>query len=165
MTLQARLGPSVALVQQDVLRRIVTQAPDAPGGANLALISATTRFALNHGYGVILEGIMSAHRYGEMLNSLANDYGGAFYYFDVPLAETLRRHATRPKSTEFSADTMRRWYRHRDLLPGIKERIIDEKSCLDNTVNRILRDVHPDRMAERSATNRGTPSVRSTATC
>jgi predicted kinase len=160
MALRAWLGPGVALIQQDVLRRIVLREPDLPGGANLALISTTTRFALNHGYDVILEGIMSARRYGEMLSSLANDYGGAFYYFDVSLTETLRRHATRPQSAEFGADTMRGWYRHRDLLPDIEERIIDEKSCLDNTVERILHDVYPDGM--RAA---GRPSARSTTTC
>jgi hypothetical protein len=131
----------VALVQQDVLRRVVLREPDIPGGANIALISTTTRFALNHGYDVILEGIMSARRYGEMLSSLANDHGGTFYYFDVSLAETLRRHATRPQAVEFGADTMRGWYGRRDLLPDIEEQIIGEESCLDDTVTRILRDV------------------------
>lgn len=72
MALRAWLGPRVALVQQDVLRRIVLREPDVFGG-------------------VILEGIMSARRYGD------------------------------------------------------EEQIIDEKSCLDDTVNRILRDVRPDK--------------------
>jgi hypothetical protein len=167
MALRARLGPSLALVQQDVLRRIVLREPDVPGGANLALISTTTRFALDHGYDVILEGIMSARRYAEMLCSLA-DHGGttAFYYFDVSFAETLRRHATRPQAVEFGVDTMRGWYRARDLLPGIEERIIDEESCLDDTCDRIMRDVFPDGVIEQRIARRPwRPSARSTTTC
>jgi hypothetical protein len=61
-----------------------------------------------------------------------------FYYLDVSIAETLRRHATRPQAAEFGADDMRVWYRPRDLLGGISECIIPDTSTLEETTSQIL---------------------------
>jgi hypothetical protein len=92
----------------------------------------TTRYALDHGYDVILEGIMHAERYANVLRALASDHRGTtvFYYFAVSFAESVRRHATRPQSREFGVDALRGWYRDRDLLSFANERIVNEESCL-----------------------------------
>jgi hypothetical protein len=58
----------------------------------------------------------------------------------VSLDETIRRHATRPLAAEVSPDQMRDWYRARDLLSGICERIIPETSTLAQTTALILAD-------------------------
>lgn len=120
-----------ALVQQDVLRRLVLKERDVPHGVNIGLISMTTRYALDHGYDVILEGIMHAERYADM-RALTSDHRGTtvFYYFAVSFAESVRRHATRPQSREFGVDALRGWYRDRDLLSFANERIVNEESCL-----------------------------------
>jgi hypothetical protein len=44
-----------------------------------------------------------------------------FVYLNVPLDETLRRHATRSQSTQFTADDMRGWYVHHDFV-GLQRR-------------------------------------------
>jgi predicted kinase len=141
--LRAHLGRRLALVEQDYLRRIVLKERDVPGGANIELISHTARFALNRGWDVVLEGIMHSERYAAMLNQLRGDHAGstAFYYFDVSWEEALRRHRTRPQAREFGIEEMREWYRPRDLLGFADERIVPETSELDETVNRILREV------------------------
>lgn len=46
--LRTRLDRAVALVQQDVLRRIMLKERDVAGGANIGLISQTARYALGH---------------------------------------------------------------------------------------------------------------------
>lgn len=76
-----------------------------PGGANIGLIDQTTRHALDHGYDVALDGILDAGRYGAMLRRLTADHTGltGHYYFDIPFAETVARHAARPLSVEVSA--------------------------------------------------------------
>jgi hypothetical protein len=53
-----------------------------------------TRYSLESGYHVVLDGIFYADRYEPML---ARDHRGVsrFYYLDVSTEETLRRHATR----------------------------------------------------------------------
>lgn len=145
VALRERLGRGVALVQQDMLRRVVLKEHDVPGGVNIGLISQTTRYALNHGYHVIVEGILHAERYADMLHALARDHRGAtaFYYIDVSFAESLRRHATRPQAAEFGAADMSEWYRAGDLLGIASERVIPESASLEQAVDRILIEVSP----------------------
>lgn len=80
---------AVGKVGQDYLRRILLRERDKPGGAAPALIGQTVRFALDHGYHVVLEGIMHSSHYQSMLTSLRDDHRGRslFCYLDVSLAE------------------------------------------------------------------------------
>ena len=86
---------------------------DRPGGAAPALIGQTVRFALDHGYHVVLEGILHTGRYRGMLTDLRDGHRGRslFVYLDVSLPETLRRHLTRPQVGEFTADADERLVR------------------------------------------------------
>jgi len=107
---------------------------------NIGLIDQVVRYSLGHGYHVVLEGILRADRYEPMLALLNHDHSGMsnFYYLDVSLEESLRRHATRPQAAEFGPEDMRAWYRPRDLLASIGERVIPEMSTLEQTVALIL---------------------------
>ncbi|MCR6488366.1 kinase [Amycolatopsis sp. OK19-0408] len=137
---RAQLGRGVALVQQDVLRRVVLREHDVPGGLNIALIATVCRFSLDAGYHVILEGILTAARYGPMLRQLAADHHGrtTFFYFDVPFAETVRRHATRPQASEFTPKDMSDWYSASGRLDVPGEQIIAATSSADTSVARIV---------------------------
>ena len=75
-----------------------------------------------------------------MLDALIADHAGRSraFYLDVPWAETLRRHATKPQAAEYGESEMRGWYRERDLLPGGVEQIIPTGSSLDETVRQIM---------------------------
>jgi predicted kinase len=116
--LQRRHGRGCALVEQDYLRRIMLREPDLPGGAAPGLIGHTVRAVLDHGYHAVLDGILRADLYAAMLAALAADHRGCatVVYLDVTLAETLRRHRTRPQADQFTADDMRGWYRSRVVL-------------------------------------------------
>lgn len=140
--LRERLGRGTAWVEQDYLRRILLREHDLPGGVNIGLIDTTVRYALDHGYDVVLDGILDAGRYGDMLRRLTSDHRGTtlHYYFDIPFAETVVRHGTRDLPG-VSADLMRGWYRERDLLPGIEQTVIGPDSALEETVRRILADL------------------------
>ena len=148
--LRRRHGRGLAIVGQDNLRRQVLRERDVPGGANIDLIDLTARFALDRGFHVIVEGILYADHYGEMLSALIADRAGSAwaYYLDVPWAETLRRHATKPQAAEYGESEMRAWYRERDLLPGGLERLIPDRSALDETVRRIMADAGLGRSQE-----------------
>jgi hypothetical protein len=100
------------------------------------------RYALDHGFHVIIDGILRAAAYGAMLEALYRDHPGisCFYYLDVPFEETMRRHATRPQATEFGRAEMSSWYLERDLLPGRIEHVIPAESSLDATVRQAMRD-------------------------
>ncbi len=87
----------LAIVSQDNLRRVVLREHDVLGGANVGLVDLTARHALSSGFHVIVEGILRADHYGEMLTALISDHAStaSAYFLDVPLEETLRRHATK----------------------------------------------------------------------
>jgi predicted kinase len=140
--LRAACGQGLAWVSQDLIRRVILKEKDRPGAVNIGLIDHVVRYCLDHGYHAVLDGILYADRYEQMLARLQRDHLGTtrFYYLDVALAETLRRHATRLQASEFGADDMRRWYRPRDLLTTIQERVIPETSTLRQTVEEILED-------------------------
>ena len=135
-------GRGLAWVSQDLIRRIILKEKDAPGGVNIGLIDQVARYCLDHGQQVVLDGILYADRYEETLAGLNRDHLGSshFYYLDVSLDETLRRHATRPQATEFGPEEMRGWYCQRDLLSSIHERVIPETSTLGQTVKLILEE-------------------------
>ncbi|MDW6065111.1 kinase [Streptomyces sp. FXJ1.4098] len=135
-------GRGLALVGQDHLRRVVLREHDRPGAANIGLIDTVARYALDAGYHVVVEGILYADHYGDMLARLRADHRGPTYgfYLDVPLEETLARHATKPQAEEYGEAEMRSWYRERDLLPGGIETVIGVHSTLAETVERIMLD-------------------------
>ncbi|MBB1260184.1 AAA family ATPase [Streptomyces alkaliterrae] len=141
--LREKFGRNLAIVAQDNLRRIVLREHDRPDGANIGLIDLTARYALDHGFHVILEGILYADRYGTMLQDLLHAHQGVTrcYYLHVPFEETVLRHATKPDA-EYLAHVndghLRDWYREKDLLPNSLETVIDAASTLDDTVQQIL---------------------------
>lgn len=137
--LRRRHGRGCALVEQDYLRRILLRERDQPGGVAPALIEQTVRFALDHGYHVILEGILHTARHRHVLASLRAGHRGRtlFVYLDVSLEETLRRHATRPQAAQFTADDMRGWYAHRDILGYDDELILPETTVLDDAATLV----------------------------
>jgi hypothetical protein len=76
------------------------------------------------------------------VEALHRDHQGVarFYYLDVPLEETLRRHENRPQAAEFGEAEMRTWYRERDLLPGGIEQVIPAASSLEDTVRLVMHE-------------------------
>lgn len=139
---RAQLASTCAVVGQDVIRRTILKERDTPGGANIGLVSTVARYALDNGFAVIVEGILHAGHYGDMLTELVADHRGrtGIYYLDVSFEESLRRHATRPQAAEFGPDDMRQWYRARDLLRLPGEQVVPHSSSLDETTHRILCD-------------------------
>ena len=140
--IRSRYGRGIAIVSQDQLRRIVLRERDVPGAVNIGLIDAVARYSLDHGYHVIVEGILYAAHYGDMLSALRADHRGGswFYYLDVPFEETLGRHATKSQAAEYGAAEMSAWYRDKDLLPDGIEQVIPADSSLEQTVERVMTD-------------------------
>ncbi|WP_329153251.1 kinase [Streptomyces sp. NBC_01456] len=139
--LRERYGRGIALVGQDNLRRVVLREHDVPGGANIGLIDLTVRHAMDHGFHVVLEGILSVAHYGDMLAALFADHSGRTHGFslDVPFEETLARHATKPIAGTVGETELRSWYRPLDLLPGGVETVIPATSSLAGTIDQVMR--------------------------
>ncbi|MGC7094395.1 kinase [Amycolatopsis lurida] len=152
LAVRSQLGRTCAVVAQDVIRRTILRERDVPGGVNIGLLSTVARYALDAGFHALVEGILPAEHYGEMLAELAADHHGrtGIYYLDVSFDESLRRHATRPQAAEFGPEHMREWYRERDLLGLPGEQVVPPTSSLQDTVGHILADMF-DQPKERDA--------------
>ncbi|MGZ9928432.1 AAA family ATPase [Streptomyces sp. NC-S4] len=140
-----RFGRGLALVGQDNMRRTVLGERDVPGAANIGLIDTVARYALRAGHHVVVEGILYADRYGDMLAGLLGDHRGVSrcYYLDIPFEETLSRHSSKGDAAyraQVTERELRDWYRERDLLPRGVETVIGADSTLCDTVERILHD-------------------------
>ncbi|MFI7013685.1 kinase [Streptomyces sp. NPDC050164] len=152
-----KFGRGLALVAQDNLRRIVLREHDVPGAANIGLIDTVARYALDAGFHVVVEGILCADRYGDMLGRLRVDHRGPthHYYLDVPFDETLARHATKPIADEVGETQLRDWYRPLDLLPDGVETVIGADSTLAATIDRITHDTGLCRQARQRSISSG----------
>ncbi|WP_157122111.1 hypothetical protein [Nocardia miyunensis] len=85
-----------------------------------------------------MEGILSARRYGSMLEHLAARAERAWFYaFDLSFPGTLDRHAQRPKAKEFGAEEMRGWYHGWDPLSFVAETRIDATPAVTDIVDTI----------------------------
>ena len=130
----------IAIVEQDYLRRFILKEKEAAGADNIDLICQTVAFALSRGYDVVLEGMLVLQRYGDMLARLAAlcpDHH--FFYFDVSLEETLRRHATKPIAHAVGESELRSWYRIDDRTGFPGEILIPECSSVEETVRLVAR--------------------------
>ena len=148
-----RHGRGCALLEQDYLRRVILRELDSASSMNVApgFIAHSAAYALDHGYHVIVEGILHSRRYGDLLHDLLDRHAGRshVFYFDVSYDETVRRHATRPLSAEFTPEQMREWYAPHDLLGAAGEHVIPESSGFEDTVGLItarsgLRSADPE---------------------
>jgi hypothetical protein len=137
--LERRLATHIAVIEQDHFRRIVLKEREEAGAEAVDLIRLVATFALARGFDVIVEGILGAAKYGEMLTGLMTIADEAYvFYFDISFDESLRRHATKPKASEFGEAEMRAWWRPNDVLGVEGETILAESLSLDDAVAAIL---------------------------
>ncbi|WP_436531878.1 zeta toxin family protein [Actinoplanes sp. HUAS TT8] len=148
--IRRRYGRGVALIEQDHVRRVVLREhggqrdPVAP-----TMIATMARCALDAGYHVLLEGILSNGSYGPMLRQLIGDHPGpsAVYWMRVGFDETVRRHLRREEPIAVTADQMREWFTELDLLGVPGEHIIPESTGFEDAVTTILHTSGLDRAA------------------
>ncbi|MEM7336470.1 MAG: AAA family ATPase [Chloroflexota bacterium] len=104
-----------AIIQQDHYRFIF----NPPGGGSKPnstaihkMIEQNTLIALANNFNVILEGILTMKSYGESLRRISTAHKGPcrFFYFDISLAETIKRNEQRLNLATFTAEDMTNWY-------------------------------------------------------
>ncbi|MEK4425260.1 kinase [Solibacillus sp. FSL K6-1523] len=117
-SLQNHLGQGTLLVSQDAVRRDMLMVKDREGNLSIDLIRQIAEYGKDKCEFVIVEGILNKDRYGEMLNHLIQFYGqkAYTYYYDLSFEETVKRHNTRSKKSEFGEETLRAWWKPNDYL-------------------------------------------------
>ena len=138
--LRIELGGKVAVVGLDTLRRTILREPDELGNTDIiGLLDQTVRYSLEHGYTVIVEGILSKPKYRDLLMEMMNIPGcdSAVFYIDVSIEETIKRHKTKPIADEVTDEQLRSWYQPKNYLDVPDEVIIGDASSLEDTVRSI----------------------------
>ncbi|ULG72298.1 kinase [Macrococcus brunensis] len=139
--LQDRLGEGTFLISQDVVRRQMLRVNDKVGSLSTDLLENLVTFGMERCQFVILEGILTNRKHGEMLNRLVNQYDSRVYvyYFDISFEETLRRH--RFKNVNFGEKEMREWYLDKDMLGVNGEVIFSDEWTQEEIIKRIMSDI------------------------
>jgi adenylate kinase family enzyme len=144
---RSRLGDGLSdntlLVQQDTIRRDMLRERDMPDRRSvIELTELVVEFGRKQGRIVVLEGIFSEKKYGEMLRKMVGAFDEAYvYYFDLPFEETLKRHATKSNAHEFGEKEMREWWKEKDYLNLPNEKILHERVGIDEVVDKITQDI------------------------
>jgi len=141
----ARPVGSVAIIGQDVIRRSILGTGEDQGGHPIRLTDLIARDLLDHGVDVVIEGILNAAWYTDMLLELVADHRGVSrsYIWDLSFDETVRRHETKPIATEFGEAELRAWWRGLQPVPGLAEVVITSPESVDAVRGRILGDCWP----------------------
>jgi predicted kinase len=133
----------IVLIQQDHYR-FIFRPPGAGGKVNshtiCRLIKSSVLIALEDGYDVILEGILSIRRYRALLDDLFTAHSTETYlfHFDVSLDESIRRHSTKSDTHEFGEEDLRQWYPAAQRSNHPLERLIPESYSPSETVAFVI---------------------------
>ncbi|MCA0149491.1 MULTISPECIES: kinase [Rossellomorea] len=141
--LQEHFGKGTLLVSQDVVRRDMLKVQDRDGNLSMELIRQITEYGRGKCEYVIVEGIFTEQRYGDVLRQLIQFYNGKAhtYYYDLSFQETVRRHNARSKRTEFGEDSLRAWWNAEDYLRVDGEVQLTDEMTQDEIVEMILEQI------------------------
>lgn len=141
--LQQKFGPNTMLISQDVVRRDILKVKDGGDTKALPLLKELLKYGHDNCEIVILEGILYADWYRPLFEAAAEEYGHNIYayYYDLDFEETLERHQTKPNRNDFGEEAMRRWWREKDYITIIPERILSKETDIQSAVKLIYRDI------------------------
>jgi len=141
--LQRKIGRGTLLLSQDYVRREMLLLRDTPDNQAGDLLKELVLYGSQNCDFIILEGIFYTDYYGRLFKQIEETFAGQIfaYYFDIPFEETIERHKQRPQQSEFGEPEMRRWWRDKDLLANIPEKMITKEMCLDEIVELIYKDL------------------------
>jgi predicted ABC-type ATPase len=137
---QQSVAPGACLVvAQETVRREMLGEPDIADAANIELMETIAGWGLARGLLVIVEGILNAGRYQRMLERLQKvSFSASFFTWDLPVDETIRRHAQRAKRHVFNDDEMRSWYHGWQPLDFTSEVRFDESTSADEAAPAVI---------------------------
>lgn len=100
-------------------------------------------YGRKNNFTVILEGIYPTKQYETILTTLSKSFPKSyFYYFDISFNESVRRHNTRKKKSEFGVEELRKWYTPSDTMAIEEEKVINDEAQENEIVTMILNDLY-----------------------
>ncbi|MBQ8748983.1 MAG: kinase [Clostridia bacterium] len=142
------LDKNILYIEQDMLKIYLTKIKNDENfmAKRNSLIQGSILTLIDWGCNefdyIIIDGIFKSNHYTNMFNIIKEKFSYVYaYYFDLSFEETVKRHQTRAKSKEFDADDMSEWFREKDYLTQIKEKIITKEQSKEEIVAMILADI------------------------
>lgn len=142
--LQEKLGPNTMLISHDMIRLQVLNVSGKIGvEKSMPLMEELLKYGRSYSEITIMEGILPSADYNKLFDTAVKEFGKEIYayYYDISFEETLKRHSTKPNKNDFTAEDMRRWWREKDLLECIDEKILTADMSAEDAVNLILQDI------------------------
>ena len=141
--LQRQLGRGTLVISQDVIRREMLWVKDGEENESIPLLINLIKYGKENCEYVILEGILDANWYRKLFETVVSEYGSNIYayYYDLPFEETLQRHQTKPNYNDFGEEEMREWWKYRDYIGIIDEKVLTSEISIDETVDMIISDI------------------------
>lgn len=141
--LQSKLGEGTFLISQDTVRREMLMVKDKKGNEAVSLLCELVKYGRENCEIVILEGILNSEIYYELFQTVKNEYNSNIfaYYYDLPFEETVLRHKTSLKVYDFNEDDMKKWWKDKDYIGFIKEKILTKNLNMESIVKLILKDI------------------------
>lgn len=141
--LQGKFGPNTMLISSDTVRMEMLHVWGAQGiEKSQPLMIELLKYGKQHSEITILEGVLPADAYDTLFQTALKEYENNIlaYYYDIPFEETLIRHKTKPNCNDFGEEDMRRWWREKDYLGIVQEKILHKEVSLKNAVELIYED-------------------------
>ena len=144
--LQAKLGRGTLLISQDYVRRELLYVRGGPDRNSIDLLQNLVLFGKEKCDFIILEGILYQDDHEHLFRQIKEWFEEDIfaYYFDLSFAETLERHKTKPVAAEFGEAEMKSWWREKDFIPFIDEKMIDESMSVGRIVDMIFSHLEND---------------------
>lgn len=143
--LQEKFGPNTMRLSHDMVRMEILHVWSKEGLVkSQPLMIELLKYGKQHSEITILEGILDSQQYSLLFETALKEYGQEnifAYYYNLPFEETLRRHSTKPNHNDFGEVEMRRWWREKDYLPTIPEKVFTQELSLEDALALIYRDV------------------------
>ena len=134
----------IAILEQDLFRdKILDNQDIASRKASALMMKELIMIALDAGYDVIADGIFDIFHFKSLFDEIIHIHkeNNFMYLLDVSLKETIRRHNTRPKMNDFSAEHMKSWYKRPSSSGYNFEKEIPEEMDQEDILNSILSDL------------------------
>ena len=134
------------LIPQDTIRRDIVRVADELGNPAIELIINIAKYGNKIEYDVIIEGILDRKKYGKMLQEVAKNFDEVYaYYFDLSFQETLVRHSTKDKRSEFGEKEMKQWWVEKDYLNWPNEVMLKAELSKEDVLNMMMKQINPAR--------------------
>ncbi len=141
--LQQKFGRNTLVISQDVVRRDMLWVHDGDGNPAISLLENMVCYGYENNPITILEGILYSETYESLFCTIKELFGDQIYayYYDIPFQETLRRHETKPNRFDFGPKDMERWWKEKDYIGWIPEKMLNQDIALQDAVDMIYQEV------------------------